>query len=118
MRCRWRQFQKPRERGEFMTRIYIAGPMSGRQDLNFPAFHAEAARLRELGHTVLNPAENPQPDCNSWEGYMRMAVAQLVTCDAIYLLPGWAESRGALIERRLAQELRMHVIPAGGLSCA
>lgn len=94
-------------------RIYIAGPMSGRHEFNFPAFHAEAARLRDMGHTVLNPAENPQPPCNSWEGYMRMAVAQLVTCDVICLLPGWADSRGALIERRLAQDLRMKVMPAG-----
>ncbi len=98
-------------------RIYIAGPMTGRQDLNYPAFHAEAARLRDLGHDVANPAENPEPPCKSWEGYMRMAVAQLVTCDVICLLPGWADSRGALIERRLAQDLRMQVMPAGGVSC-
>lgn len=25
-----------------MKRIYISGPMTGRIDLNFPAFHAEA----------------------------------------------------------------------------
>ena len=31
-----------------MKRIYISGPMTGRIDLNFPAFHAEAARLRAL----------------------------------------------------------------------
>jgi len=35
----------------------------------------------------------------------------------ICLLPGWADSRGALIERRLAQDLRMQVMPAGGVSC-
>ena len=29
-------------------RIYVAGPMTGYPDLNFPAFHAETARLRAL----------------------------------------------------------------------
>ena len=37
--------------------IYIAGPMTGLPDLNFPTFHTEAARLRSLGHEVINPAE-------------------------------------------------------------
>nr|WP_301338073.1 DUF4406 domain-containing protein [Pseudomonas aeruginosa] len=30
-------------------RIYLAGPMTGLPEHNFPAFHAEAARLRHLG---------------------------------------------------------------------
>ncbi len=32
-----------------MKRIYLSGLMSGLPELNFPAFHAEAARLRALG---------------------------------------------------------------------
>lgn len=38
-------------------RIYISGPMTGLPDFNFPAFHDAAARLRERGHEVANPAE-------------------------------------------------------------
>ena len=93
-----------------MSRIYLAGPMSGIADLNYPAFHAETARLRALGHHVENPAENPE--CDTWEGYMRMAIAQLVTCDALALLPGWQNSRGAVIERGLARELGMPTSPS------
>ena len=33
-----------------MTRIYIAGPMSGLPELNYPAFNAMAERLRAHGH--------------------------------------------------------------------
>ena len=41
-------------------KIYCAGPMTGLPELNFPAFHAEAARLRAFGYEVINPAEiNP-----------------------------------------------------------
>lgn len=39
-------------------RIYLAGPMTGLPEHNFPAFHAEAARLRGLGYHVENPAEH------------------------------------------------------------
>ena len=70
-----------------MNRIYIAGPMSGLPDLNYPAFNAMAAKLRAHGHHVENPAENPE--CDSWEAYMRLAIAQLVTCGTLVLLDGW-----------------------------
>ncbi len=90
--------------------IYVAGPMTGLPDFNYPAFNAAAATLRAQGHTVLNPAENPVPACGTWQGYMRMALAQLVQCECIVLLPGWADSKGALIERKLAQVLGMDVM--------
>jgi len=91
-------------------RIYIAGPMTGLPDFNYPAFNAAAAMLRAAGHQVENPAENPDPACKSWAGYMRLALAQLVTCDAIYLLKGWECSRGARIECELACRLNMKVL--------
>ena len=72
-----------------MTRIYIAGPMSGLPDLNYPAFHAMAERLRAKGLHVESPAENDPPACESWLGYMRLAVAQLARCDAVVMLPEW-----------------------------
>ena len=86
-------------------KIYIAGPMTGLPEFNYPLFNAVAKRLRELGYEVLNPAENPEPACGTWAGYMRMALVQLVQCDLIVLLPGWTESRGATLERAIAQAL-------------
>lgn len=92
-----------------MTRVYIAGPMTGLPEYNYPAFNARAAQLRALGYYVENPAENPEPPCNSWKGYMRQALAQLVTCDVVDLLPGWEKSKCARIEHRLARYLEMEV---------
>jgi hypothetical protein len=94
-----------------MQRIYLAGPMTGLPDFNYPAFHAEAARLRALGYYVQNPAENPEPACGTWAGYMRLAIAQLITCDAVALLPDWMGSRGARIEHNLAADLGMPARP-------
>ncbi len=92
-----------------MCRVYIAGPMSGLPEYNYPAFHAAAKRLRDLGFDVSNPAENPEPPCGTWLGYMRMALAQLVTCDGVALLTDWQNSRGACIERDLALRLGLDV---------
>jgi hypothetical protein len=90
-----------------MTRLYLAGPMSGVKDFNFPAFHEAAKRLRAEGYEVLNPAENPEQP--SWAGYMRQAIAQLVTADAIAMLPGWERSRGARREHSIACDLEMPI---------
>ena len=95
-----------------MRKLYLSGPMSGLPGFNYPAFHAEAERLRLLGYHVENPADNAPPPCGSWQGFMRLAVAQLITCDAVALLPGWSESRGALVERQLALTLGMPAVMA------
>ncbi|MFP3799460.1 DUF4406 domain-containing protein [Paraburkholderia sp. SIMBA_027] len=93
-------------------RIYVAGPMTGLPDLNFPRFHAEAARLRALGHEVINPAEiNPDVGMK-WADAMRADIRELVTCDGICLLPGFEGSRGARLERHIALELGLEIMYA------
>lgn len=92
-----------------MTRVYIAGPMTGLPDFNYPAFHAAAAELRARGLEVLNPAENIGSADNTWNYWMRLALAQLIQCDEIVLLPGWAASRGAQLERQIAEALEMPI---------
>ena len=93
-------------------RIYIAGPMSGLPENNYPAFHDAAARLRSRGWHVENPAESPDPhvkaDCE-WTAYMRMGISQLMTCHAIYMLPGWQDSTGASTEYMIARRLGLPV---------
>ena len=96
-----------------MKRIYLAGPMTGYQDFNYPAFNAEAARLRALGFEVENPAETP--DQPSWEAYMRIALRQMLTCDTVALLPGWINSRGANLERNVAQKVGLTIVAAASL---
>lgn len=99
-------------------RVYLAGPMSGMPDLNYPAFNQKAAELRARGWHVENPAENPVPPCGSWKGYMRMSIWQLTSCEAIYLLPGWASSQGAAMEFSIAQQLGLEIIePVSQLTC-
>lgn len=91
-------------------KIYIAGPMSGLPRFNYPAFNAEAERLRSLGYQVENPAENPEQD--HWQDYMRVAIPQMLTCDAVALLPDWHKSVGAELEHYIATSIGMPCRPA------
>ena len=96
-----------------MKRIYIAGPMTGLPDLNFPAFHRAAAILRAAGYEAINPAEiNPDPTAG-WEACMRADIAELVKCDGVALLPGWERSRGASLEAHIAHSLDMRLLYPG-----
>lgn len=97
------------------NRIYLAGPMTGLPDLNFPAFHAEAARLRALGYDVVNPAELNQDLQASWVDCMRADIPALLTCGTIAFLPRWTDSKGASLEGYIADKLNMNCVIASGI---
>ena len=83
--------------------IYISGPISGLPDGNRPAFAEMAALLRSKGWDVVNPHELFSAEVEeSWEGYMRKDLAALLTCTHIVMLPGWEHSRGARLEKTVA----------------
>jgi hypothetical protein len=98
-----------------MKRLYLSGPMSDFPDNNYPAFNAAAAALRAAGYHVENPAENPSQE--SWAAYMRVALTQMLTCDEVFLLPGWEQSSGAVWEASIARGLGMQIRTIdGGIS--
>ena len=73
--------------------VYIAGPMTGLPDLNYPAFNAAEEALTAAGHAVLNPARNGTiVGSNAWQQYMRLSIAQVLQAEAVALLPGWVNS--------------------------
>ena len=94
-------------------KIYIAGPMTGKKDLNFPAFFAAASVFRSMGLEVVNPAElNPDPS-TPWIECMRRDIAALMTCDQIYLMQGWETSKGANLEHHIACHLNFDLVIEG-----
>lgn len=98
-------------------RIYIAGPMTGHPEHNFPAFHAAAERLHEAGWEVVNPADNfgGRTDLPR-SSYLRADVVLLLQCDALAMLPGWETSPGAKLEYLLARQLQLPVFDAQTLA--
>lgn len=112
-------------------KIYLAGPMRGIPEFNFPAFNAAAAKLREQGHYVFNPAEkdNERHGTDISKGNMtgdeEIAAKQhgfslrealhldltfiCLEADAIALLPGWRNSKGASAEHATANALGLWI---------
>ncbi|WP_345956747.1 DUF4406 domain-containing protein [Pseudomonas fulva] len=94
------------------NRVYIAGPMTGLPEFNFPAFHAMAATMRAEGWHVENPAEHGHVNGAEWADYLRFDIGRLSTCEAMMLLPGWSRSRGARLEVHIAKEIGMRILLA------
>lgn len=115
-------------------KIYVAGPMRGIPEFNFPAFHAATEMLRGQGHDVFNPAENDVDSGNFTDkgfaegdivkaeegGFnLRKALGDdlawiCAEAEAIYMLPGWENSKGAKAEHATAHALGLEVIYAPG----
>lgn len=96
----------------YPPRIYIAGPMTGLPDFNYPAFFGAADQLREAGYDPINPARQ-RPDVPHqgarWIDYMRLSLRDVADCDGIALLPDWENSRGASLEVHIARSLDLPV---------
>lgn len=100
-------------------RIYLAGPMSGFPQMNFPAFYAAAKKLREIGYDVVSPAElddtydagialssldgTPNHPTKTWGDFLARDVKLIADggIQGIIFLPGWEASRGARLEASL-----------------
>lgn len=97
--------------------VYIAGPMSGLPDFNYPAFIEAENTLREHGWTsVLNPVSSEKENTGEyqqqpWEWYLTRAVRMLTYANSVALLPGWENSKGAKLEKHIADSLGYDVRP-------
>lgn len=113
-------------------KIYLAGPMRGYPEFNFPEFYAAAAKLRAAGHVVFNPAEKDnekhgvdiskgnitgdEVEAAKQHGFnLREALAVdlsfiCLEAEAIAMLSGWENSKGATAEYTTAVALDLEVI--------
>ena len=95
-----------------IKRIYVAGPMTGYPDCNYPAFNQAAEELRDLGYEVVNPAESTLVDAH-YADFLREDLRLMLDCDAVAILPGWEHSVGARNEVMVAGVLGMPVNELG-----
>lgn len=111
-----------------MTKLYLAGPMTGLAEFNFPAFDRAAAKLRAAGYEVFSPAEHDRENGfveTGLDGYSYpagfslrktlMADLQWIAdnADGIALLSHWEHSKGTITEISLADALGLAVKPVG-----
>jgi hypothetical protein len=89
-------------------KIYLAGPMTGKPDLNRAAFVRAAQAIKSIGHEPVNP-HDLHPSDVTWQQAMRADIAALTQCESIYMLAGWEASRGAALEHYIAVTLGIEV---------
>jgi Domain of unknown function (DUF4406) len=98
-----------------VTTLYIAGPMTGLPELNFPAFFEAERVLRAHGFDVLNPADRAgRTEGMPWSWYLRRGVRDVTESDGVALLPGWGDSRGARLEWFVARGLDLPAATVDG----
>lgn len=94
-------------------RIYIAGPMTGYPDYNYPAFDEAAKIWSDRGWAVLNPADHFLRDQDlEMATYMRGAIHAVLQADAVAVLNGWSTSPGATMEVIMAHRLGLPIYNA------
>ena len=106
-------------------RVYIAGSMTGQPLLGFPAFDAARDMLAAEGYEPVSPADitrrvyrdrtgqefDPSgPEGHGDYSYLLADLAELATCEAVYLLPGWEKSKGVACELAFAACLGLEVM--------
>lgn len=97
-------------------KLYLAGPMRGIEDLNFPAFDEAAERLRVAGYDVFNPADHDRKyraerDMDPTIRECLWVDLQYVLRDAdgIAVLTGWQHSLGTQAEVATARAIGIPV---------
>lgn len=107
-------------------KVYISGPINGRENGNRAAFNEAMQSIIKLGLEPVNPhlvakghaghcrGEEVGTDGHGYGCYMKPDLIAMLECDAVVFLPGWKYSKGATVEHAVAQicglaELRLEV---------
>lgn len=109
-RCADSVFHDPLTTGrrESITKLYIAGPMSGYADSNYPAFSQAKKLLEAVGYEVVSPADFGA-EGGHYVDLIRVDIAALLECHGVATLEYWWESPGARNEVANAGLMKMPI---------
>jgi len=92
-------------------KIYISGKISGLPFDEVKAkFERAERKLARLGYEPVNPLNNGLTVDDSWAAHMVKDIETLFTCEGILLLEDWQQSKGARIEKNIAEEMGFKIL--------
>jgi len=91
-------------------RVFISGKVTDlpRKEV-VKKFKTAQLTLEKAGAEVVNPV-NLIDKNTSWQDAMRICIIHLCTCDAIYMLEDWKESKGSIIENKVAKLMGIDIL--------
>ena len=95
--------------------IYLAGKVTGEPFDEVEVKFRHWAMILAAQHKcfVFDPVkyvvQNSFQD-RSWQFIMKKCINKMMACDEIHLMPDWRDSKGAVIEHDLAQDIGMKVV--------
>lgn len=92
--------------------VYIAGKISGLEDLGKPEFERIEDKIIAKGYEAVNPHKIPgNYKLNKpWSYYMKNCIKRIVHCDKVIPLYNWEDSTGACLEILLCKVLDLQII--------
>jgi len=95
-----------------IKKVYISGQITGLEFADaYSKFEFAEKFINSLTHNVaVNPMKLDHVHDQTWESFMVEDIRALFSCDAIYLLSNWEESKGARIEKAIAKEMGIEII--------
>lgn len=108
------------------VKVYIAGPIAGKKNGNRRAFRTAARMLDMLGYEPVDPhgvdhshedectgdivprlpgesEERREGKAHKYGCYMKADILAMLGCEGAVFLNGWQHSRGASVERQVAE---------------
>lgn len=91
-------------------RIYISGKITGLDaDVVKRKFADVKELLEEIGFEAVSPFDYVLPDGATWAEHKGKDITMLMSCDAIYMMDNWIDSKGASIEYDVAKRLDLKI---------
>ena len=93
-------------------KVYISGKITGLPIKEVRTKFNAAQNFCEIyAQEIVNPMEiNKISKKKTWIDYMIRDIKALETCDAIFMLKDWGQSKGARIEYEIAKELGLKIM--------
>jgi hypothetical protein len=90
--------------------LYLSGPITGIENYK-EAFASARQKLENAGFSVCDPTTFDFNEDVPWVEAMKYDIRRMLQCDGVAVLPNWRESKGAIIEARLAKDLGIKTEP-------